>query len=79
MAVDFIAIGAAVVVASALAKRIEDRRKLERHAMTPDQARRYAVVRLGSRATARERFAGKDTALLLESIGSISLTVSVSS
>jgi hypothetical protein len=47
--------------------------------MTHDQARRYAVVRFGSRATARERFAGMDTALLLESIGSISLTVSVSS
>ena len=38
--------------------------------MTPDQARRDALVRFGSRAAARERVAGMDTALLLESIGS---------
>jgi len=38
--------------------------------MTPDQARRDALVRFGSRAAARERVAGVDAALLLESLGS---------
>jgi len=36
MAVDFIAICAAVVVASVLVKRVGDRRELERHAITPE-------------------------------------------
>ena len=36
--------------------------------MTPEQARRDAAVRFGSRAATRERVAGMDAALLLESI-----------
>src|SRR5580698_1201651 len=38
--------------------------------MTPDRARGDALVRFGSRAAARERVAGVDAALLLESLGS---------
>lgn len=36
--------------------------------MTPEQARRNAAVRFGNRAATRERVAGMDAALLLESI-----------